>query len=52
MHLLIGGNGERWFRITIYGEPDQNFGRCSLGRTAINWMTKCDEQGEISYKYI
>ena len=36
-------------------EPENktnNFRFCSLGRTAINWMMKCDRQGEMNNKLI
>ena len=34
-------------------EPENktdNFGRCSLGSDALNWMIKCDEQLEFYHK--
>ena len=30
----------------------ENYGHFSLGRIAINWMMKCDQQEEITYKFI
>ena len=36
-------------------EPENendNFGRCSLGRVAVNWMMKCDGRLEVYYKKV